>query len=60
MYADLEAMEKDVQAEVQHSVDFAEAGAWEPVADLLNDVYTPGKVLSSHPSLPKSMGSKRA
>jgi pyruvate dehydrogenase E1 component alpha subunit/2-oxoisovalerate dehydrogenase E1 component len=38
--ADLEAMEKDVAAEVQHAVDFAEAGTWEAVEDLTRFVYS--------------------
>ena len=38
---DVAAIERDVAAEVQASVDFAEAGSWEPVADLCRDVYTP-------------------
>lgn len=35
----LAAMEKSVEAEIAAAVAFAEAGAWEPVADLLKDVY---------------------
>jgi acyl-coenzyme A synthetase/AMP-(fatty) acid ligase len=35
------AIESAVAAEVAEAVAFAEAGAWEPVADLLRDVYTP-------------------
>jgi pyruvate dehydrogenase E1 component alpha subunit len=38
---DIEALEHEVAAEVQASVDFAEAGTWEPVADLCRDVTTP-------------------
>jgi pyruvate dehydrogenase E1 component alpha subunit len=38
--ADLEAIEKDVAAVVQHAVDFAEAGTWEPVEELTRFVYT--------------------
>jgi pyruvate dehydrogenase E1 component alpha subunit len=38
--ADLDAMEKEVAAEVQHAVDFAEAGTWEPVEDLTRFLYT--------------------
>ncbi len=38
--ADLEAMEKEVAAEVQHAVDFAEAGTWEPVEELTRFVYS--------------------
>jgi len=33
--------EADVAAEIRAAVDAAEAGAWEPVEDLLKDVYTP-------------------
>jgi TPP-dependent pyruvate/acetoin dehydrogenase alpha subunit len=39
--ADLGQMKKDVEAEVDAAVDFAEAGTWEPVEDLMRDVYTP-------------------
>lgn len=35
------AIEAEVAAEVADAVAFAEAGAWEPVADLLKDVSTP-------------------
>lgn len=38
--AGLEAMEADVAAEIQHSVDFAEAGAWESVDELTRFVYS--------------------
>jgi pyruvate dehydrogenase E1 component alpha subunit len=38
---DVAAIEREVAAEVQASVDFAEAGTWEPVADLCRDVTTP-------------------
>jgi pyruvate dehydrogenase E1 component alpha subunit len=38
---DIEAIEGEVAAEVQASVDFAEAGTWEPIADLCRDVTTP-------------------
>jgi pyruvate dehydrogenase E1 component alpha subunit len=34
-------IDRSVMAEVQRAVDFAEAGTWEPVADLAKDVYTP-------------------
>jgi TPP-dependent pyruvate/acetoin dehydrogenase alpha subunit len=37
--ADLEAMEKAVADELEAAVNFAEAGEWEPVEDLTNDVY---------------------
>jgi pyruvate dehydrogenase E1 component alpha subunit len=35
------ALDARVNEEVQRAVDFAEAGTWEPVEDLLKDVYTP-------------------
>ena len=35
-------LEASVAAEIADAVAFAEAGAWEPVEDLLKDVYTPG------------------
>ena len=38
---DLEALEREVAAEVAASVAFSEAGTWEPVADLTRDVMTP-------------------
>jgi pyruvate dehydrogenase E1 component alpha subunit len=38
---DLAAIEADVAAKVKAAVDFAEQGDWEPVEDLLKDVYTP-------------------
>lgn len=34
-------MGNDVDAEVKEAIAFAEAGTWEPVEDLLRDVYTP-------------------
>ena len=34
-------IEKEVDAEVREAIAFAEAGTWEPVEDLLKDVYTP-------------------
>jgi len=36
---DLEKIEADVKAEIENAVSFAEAGTWEPVADLLRHVY---------------------
>jgi hypothetical protein len=33
-------MEKDVEAEIQHAVDFSEAGTWEAVEDLTRFVYS--------------------
>jgi pyruvate dehydrogenase E1 component alpha subunit len=38
--ADLEALEQHVAAEVEAAVAFAEAGTWEPVADLTRFVYS--------------------
>jgi pyruvate dehydrogenase E1 component alpha subunit len=38
---DLAEMEAAVAAEIDQAVAFAEAGPWEPVEDLLKDVYTP-------------------
>jgi len=35
------SLERSVSDEVERAVQFAEAGTWEPVADLLKDVYTP-------------------
>ena len=35
------ALDRAAQAEVDAAVAFAEAGTWEPVADLLRDIYTP-------------------
>ena len=34
------ALDAKAQAEVDAAVAFAEAGTWEPVAQLLNDVHT--------------------
>jgi pyruvate dehydrogenase E1 component alpha subunit len=39
--ADLSALEQDVAAAIAAAVAEAEAGPWEPVADLLKDVHTP-------------------
>jgi pyruvate dehydrogenase E1 component alpha subunit len=38
--AQIAAIEGEVTAEITQAVAFAEAGAWEPVEDLLKDVYT--------------------
>ena len=38
--ADLPAIERDAEAEIEAAVAFAEAGQWEPVEDLTKDVYT--------------------
>lgn len=40
----LSVLEEQAAKVVQESVEFAERGEWEPVADLLKDVYTPVKV----------------
>jgi pyruvate dehydrogenase E1 component subunit alpha len=37
------ALETSVSDELDQAVRFAEAGTWEPVANLLRDVYTPAK-----------------
>jgi TPP-dependent pyruvate/acetoin dehydrogenase alpha subunit len=37
----LASIEKVVSGRVQAAVDAAEQGPWEPVENLLNDVYTP-------------------
>lgn len=39
--ADFEAIDRDALAEVEAAVQFAEAGTWEPVSDLLRDVVAP-------------------
>ncbi|MDD5295710.1 MAG: pyruvate dehydrogenase (acetyl-transferring) E1 component subunit alpha [Rhodocyclaceae bacterium] len=36
------ALDREAEQEVEQAVEFAEAGEWEPVGDLLKDVYTPG------------------
>jgi TPP-dependent pyruvate/acetoin dehydrogenase alpha subunit len=38
----LATLEAEVAAEVAEAVAFAESGPWEPVEDLLRDVYTSG------------------
>ncbi|MGE0387771.1 MAG: pyruvate dehydrogenase (acetyl-transferring) E1 component subunit alpha [Gammaproteobacteria bacterium] len=37
------AIDAQAVAEVERAVAFAEAGTWEPVEDLLTDLYTPGQ-----------------
>jgi pyruvate dehydrogenase E1 component alpha subunit len=37
----LTALEASIADEIEAAVRFAEAGTWEPVSDLLKDVYTP-------------------
>jgi len=39
--ADFAAIEKTIESEIDEAVAFAEAGPWEPVEDLMKDVYTP-------------------
>ena len=39
--ADLDALDETAQAEVAAAVEVAEASAWDPVEDLLNEVLTP-------------------
>ena len=39
--SDLEALEKEVAAEIDEAVAFAEAGTWEPIEDLARDVMAP-------------------
>ena len=41
--SDFEAIEKEVASEVDAAVAFAEAGTWEPVADLTKNVYAEAK-----------------
>jgi pyruvate dehydrogenase E1 component alpha subunit len=38
---ELAAVERDVAGEIARCVSFAESGDWEPVEDLIKDVYTP-------------------
>jgi pyruvate dehydrogenase E1 component alpha subunit len=45
--ADVEAIENDVQAEIDAAVAFAEAGTWEPVAELTRFVYSGPKEAAS-------------
>jgi pyruvate dehydrogenase E1 component subunit alpha len=37
----IQALHESVSEEVDEAVEFAEAGSWEPVSDLLKDVHTP-------------------
>ncbi len=39
---DFQALERQVNAEIEAAVAFAEAAPWEPVENLTSDVYTPG------------------
>lgn len=38
---EISRMEEEIAVEITQAVDFAEAGEWEPLEDLLKDVYTP-------------------
>lgn len=40
---DIQAMEADIEKELQKAVEFAEQGAWEPLEDLERFVYSPGR-----------------
>lgn len=39
--AEINELEKKIESEIEEAVDFAENGKWEPIEDLLKDVYTP-------------------
>jgi pyruvate dehydrogenase E1 component alpha subunit len=39
---DLTALESEIAAELDEAIAFAEAGSFEPIEDLVKDVYTPG------------------
>jgi TPP-dependent pyruvate/acetoin dehydrogenase alpha subunit len=47
--ADLATIEKDVARLIEAAVAFAEAAPWEPVEDLLRDVYTPRTNTAARP-----------
>lgn len=53
--ADLARLEDDVATEVREAVEFAEAGPWEPVADLTRDVLTPALDTLRRPAEPRQM-----
>ena len=40
--ADLSKMEREIASEIEDAVAFSEASAWEPIEDLMKDVYTAG------------------
>jgi acyl-coenzyme A synthetase/AMP-(fatty) acid ligase len=42
----LDAIESTIAKEIYEAIAFAEAGAWEPVEDLLKDVYTTSNLIS--------------
>ncbi len=44
-----QAMEADVAAEIERAIAFADAGPWEPVADLTRDLYTPRAYATASP-----------
>jgi pyruvate dehydrogenase E1 component subunit alpha len=46
---DLDAIESDVAQAIDASVGFAESSLWEPVEDLLRDVYTPRSATEARP-----------
>jgi TPP-dependent pyruvate/acetoin dehydrogenase alpha subunit len=41
---DLDAIEADVASEIEDAIAYAEAGHWEPVEELTNNVYAPAEV----------------
>jgi TPP-dependent pyruvate/acetoin dehydrogenase alpha subunit len=47
----VKAIEDAVAEEIAEAVAFAEAGTWEPVEHLLNDVYTPAREARQHPAV---------
>ena len=47
--SDVAALDASVSDEIDRAVRFAEAGAWEPVEDLLKDVYTPAERRGTSP-----------
>jgi pyruvate dehydrogenase E1 component alpha subunit len=47
--SDVNDLEREVAAEVAGAVAFAEAGSWEPVEDLLKDLYTPAQMKAQTP-----------
>ena len=50
--ADLEALEAEVAAEVEDATAYAEEGTWEPIEDLLHDVYAPRPTRPPEPEAP--------
>ena len=45
--SDVAAIEKTVAATIEEAVSFSETAPWEPVEDLLKDVYTPQSLAAS-------------